>query len=81
MLPFDAWLFTRMKPFAAKIWIGGRPACHTSSSAELTTTVPSRVLSDPAKLRSRRSPAGGAARWIEAGVDAFVVAVVVAAGV
>jgi hypothetical protein len=79
MLPFDAWLFTKMNPFAAKIWIGGWPVCHTSSSAELATTVPSRVLPDPAKLRSRRSPAGGVARWIEAGVDAFVVVVVAGA--
>jgi hypothetical protein len=62
-----------MNPFAAKIWIGGCPVRHTSFSADLTTTVPSRVLPDPAKLRSKRSPVADAARRVEAGAEAFPV--------
>ena len=72
MLPVGAWLFTSMNPFAAKTWIGECLACHTSSSAEPTTIVPSRVLPDPAKRRRRRTSEGGAARWVEAGVEVFL---------
>lgn len=50
-----------------KIWIVGCCALHTSTSGELTTIVPKRVLPDPVKRRSTRPLAGRDTRAVELG--------------
>jgi hypothetical protein len=80
MLPFGASLLTSMNPLAAKIWIAGWCACHTSTAAERRTIVPSRALPDPAKRRSRRSPEMGAGWWTGAGMGFDLLVLVLGVG-
>jgi hypothetical protein len=77
MLPFGAPLLTRMNPFVVKIWIVGCCTLHTSTSGELATIVPRRILPDPVNRRSTRPPTGRDTRVlelgaVELGVKAFV---------